>query len=394
MVATSIPPGRAPLVLMNGVDHMYPQAHTAAAAPLLARLVDGEVRRGLLDDLRTSVDPADRARFRGDLLGGRLANLLPGVWSARLGLKLADRRAERALVGWAEPFAAIGHAFGLADETPSLRASRRALIANQAHDSIGGCSQDEVHRQMRGRTATATELADETTARVLQRLAGLGPDRHVPWDTRVALAVFNPSPRTRTDIVRVPLDGFPLLGITWNDVDVHPLSLAAGTVTGYEVDGHPVRMVRSDDPDRVRLVEDWPALDVEFVVADVPAFGYRRVELVPSAAHDDREDDGRSIANDTGLEVVAADDGTLTVRSGERVLAGLVGVEDQGDRGDTYDFDPVDADPGARTVSVGVRRLRHPSGTERRSSPGWWPCPLASSPDAIVAPATRSSSRW
>ena len=104
---------------------------------------------------------------------------------------------------------------------------------------------------------------------MLQRLAGLGPDRHVPWDTRVALAVFNPSPRTRTDIVRDPLDGFPLLGITWNDVDVHPLSLAAGTVTGYEVDGHPVRMVRSDDPDRVRLVEDWPA----FMHAAMPAPG-------------------------------------------------------------------------------------------------------------------------
>jgi alpha-mannosidase len=356
---------RAPVVLMNGVDHMYPQPHTAAVARRLAALVDGDVRRGLLDDLRTSVDPDDRQRYTGELLGGRLANLLPGVWSSRLDLKLANRRAERALVAWAEPFAAIGRALGLADETPSLRSARRALLANQAHDSIGGCSQDEVHRQMAGRSATATELADETTARMLQRLAGLGPDRHVPWDTRVELAVFNPSPRPRTDVVRVPLDGFPLYGITYADVDVHPLSMAAGTVAGYEVDGRPVRLLRSDDPDRVRMLEDWPALDVELVVADVPAFGYRRIELVPSDAHDDVADAGRTITDGQGLDVEAADDGTFTVRSGGRVLTGLAGVDDAGDRGDTYDFDPVADDPGGRLVAVDVRRLRHPSGIQR-----------------------------
>lgn len=356
---------RAPVVLMNGVDHMYPQPHTASIAEHLAPMIDGNVRRGLLDDLRTTVDPGDRRRFTGELLGGRLANLLPGVWSSRLGLKLADRRAERALVAWAEPFAALGRALGLVDESPSLRSARRALLANQAHDSIGGCSQDEVHRQMTGRYATATELADETAARVLQRLAGLGPDRHVPWDTRVGLAVFNPSPHPRTDVVRVPLDGVPLYGITHAGADVHPLAMAAGTVAGYEVDGHPVRVVRSDDPDRVRMVEDWPALDVELLVTDVPAFGYRRVELVPSVAHDDTVDDGRTIDDGRGLEVEAADDGTFTVRTDGRVLTGLVGIDDSGDRGDTYDYDPVADDPGVRLVAVDVRRLRHPSGIQR-----------------------------
>jgi alpha-mannosidase len=356
---------RAPVVLMNGVDHMYPQPHTGAITGLLDERTVGRVRRGLLDDLRTGIDPAGRERFQGELLGGRLANLLPGVWSARLALKLDNRRAEQALVGWAEPFAAIGRALGLADEMPSLVTARRALLANQAHDSIGGCSQDEVHRQMTARTATATELADETTSRVLARLAGLGPDRHVPWSTRLGYAVFNPSPHPRTDVVRIPLDGFPLYLTTYNNVDVHPLSLAAGTVTGYEVDGRPVRLVRSGDTTRVQMIEEWPAMDVELVVADIPAFAYRRVELVPSESHDEVVDDGRVIANDTGLELEVADDGTLTMRSGDTTLGGLCGIEDLGDRGDSYDFDPVAADPGGRLVAVDVERRRHPSGIQR-----------------------------
>jgi hypothetical protein len=357
---------RAPIVLMNGVDHAYPQPHTGAVAAALAARTGREVRRGVLDDLVDAIDPDDRPSFCGELLGGRLSNLLPGVWSSRLGLKLANRKAERALFGWAEPWAALGSVLGVPDESPSLRVARRALLTNQAHDSIGGCSQDEVHRQMTGRFATAVELAEQTTGRVLERLAGLGPDRRMEWDLEFDVAVFNPSPLARTDVVRIPLDGSPLFRISYDAVDVHPLSLAGASVAGYEADGRPVRLVRSEDPGRVRMVEEVPALDLEMVVEDVPAFGWRRVHLAPATAHDDDVDDGVTISNGV-LEVSAAADGTLTVISGDRRITGLAGIEDLGDRGDTYDFDPVDRadDPGAVLRTVAVERLRHISGIER-----------------------------
>jgi len=356
----------APVVLMNGVDHMYPQPHTAAVADALTRRTGLNVRRGLLDELVDGIDPHNRPEHSGDLLGGRLANLLPGVWSSRLHLKLADRRAERALIGWAEPWSALGAVLGLPDESPSLRMARRALLANQAHDSIGGCSIDEVHRQMAGRTATAIGLAEATTTRLLERLAGMSPDRHRPWETSVELAVFNPSPFTHTDVVRVPLDGFPLYRITVVDAGTHPLATAAGTVAGYEIDGRPARIVPSTDPGRVRMVEDWPALDVEMLVADVPAFGWQRVHLIPSARpHDDEVDDGRSIDDGAGLMVTVADDGTLSVTDGTRTFTGLAAVEDLGDRGDTYDFDAVEQDRGASLHDVVVERRRHPSGISR-----------------------------
>lgn len=356
----------APVVLMNGVDHMYPQPHTAEVARALEAGSGVPVSRGLLDELIGAIDATDRAGFSGDLLGGRLSNLLPGVWSSRLPLKLADRRAERALVGWAEPWAALGAALGLADESPSLRTARRAMLANQAHDSIGGCSIDEVHRQMAGRTASAIGLADATTARILERTAGLSPDRHMPWDTSLDLAVFNPSPRTRTDVVRVPLDGFPLYRISVTDAGTHPLATAAGTVVGYEADGQPVRILRSTDPGRVRMVEDLPALDVELLVADVPAFGWRRIRLTTcDVPHDDHLDDGPVIDDGDGLRVEVAEDGTFTVTQHGRSVAGLAAVEDRGDRGDTYDFDPVDDDPGAQLRDVEIERRRHASGISR-----------------------------
>lgn len=355
---------RAPVVLMNGIDHMLPDANTGAVAVALARKTEATVTRGVLDDLRTAIDPGDREVYTGELVGGRVANLLPGVWSARLGLKLANRAAERALMGWAEPWTALGHALGLPDEQPSLRKAWRALLANQAHDSICGCSQDRVHAQMSARFDTAVELADQTTSRMLERLAGLGAERRVPWSTELDVAVFNPSPVARTDVVSIRLDGFPVFRVSDVAQDIHPLALAGALVAGYAANGVPARVTPSADPGRVRMLNEFPALDVEIVVDDVPPFGWRRVHLAPGPACPDDVDDGREIAAGA-VRVLAADDGTFTIRFGSREYAGLCELEDEGDRGDSYDFDPVDDATRASVESVNVTRSRHESGIQR-----------------------------
>src|SRR5262249_21351144 len=153
----------------------------------------------------------------------------------------------------------------------------------------------EVHRQMHPRFASATELALQTTRRTLERLAGLGVERRVPRTVELDYAVFNPSPFPRTDVVRIPLDGYPVFFMSDISQDVHPLTMASSVVAGYTVDGAPVRVVRSEDPARVRMLEEMPALDVELVVRDVPAFGWTRVHLTPSDASPDEVDDGREI---------------------------------------------------------------------------------------------------
>src|SRR5207244_12348862 len=145
------------------------------------------------------------------------------VRAARLPLRRRNRRAEALLEGWAEPWAALGRALGAPDERPALRAAWRALLQNQAHDAIGGCSQDRVHEQMGARYDAAEELASETATRALERIAGLGAERRSPWGESFDLAVFNPSPHPRTDVVRfapVPRSWIDLR--VGNEVSVHP----------------------------------------------------------------------------------------------------------------------------------------------------------------------------
>lgn len=357
------PGRRGPVLLMNGFDHALPDPNTGEVAEALAVRTGGKVTRALLDDVIGTADAATLPSHAGELLGGRVANLLPGVWSTRMPLKLANRRCETALEAWAEPWAALGRVLGLPDERPALRRAWRDLLKNQAHDSIGGCSVDPVHERMESRYSDALGLATETTDRVLAQLAGRGVARRTPWSETQDVVVYNPSPHTRTDIVRVPLDSEPQWTDSIGRFDIHPLALAALGVPGFTVDGAPARVVPADDPTRVRFLPDQPALDLEFVAREVPAFGCLRYGIAPCDPVPDEVDDGRDISAGD-VSVHARGDGTLDVVIGGREYSGLLGIEDEGDRGDSYDFDPVgDAGP-PELLAVYCLRARHPSGIQ------------------------------
>jgi mannosylglycerate hydrolase len=351
-----------PVLLMNGFDHMPPDAHVGAVVEALAARDDLHVARGLLEDV-LAARPSPTRTFRGELTGARLANLLSGVWSSRMDVKLRNRACETLLTAWAEPWAALGRALGLPDERPALEQAWRTLVRNQAHDSLCGCSLDAVMAAVVARFEAADGLARETVGRVLERLAGRDADRQTPPGVAQEIVVFNPSPHARTDVVRVPLDPYPAMRLPLGVPEFPALAPTTGDAPGFAIDGRPVRVVPAGDPSRVRWLPGATPLDVELVVADVPAFGCRRLRLEPAAPSPDRIDDGREIASDA-VRVRVADDGTLAVRLGGRDLPGLFALEDAGDRGDTYDFDPLADEPGAALASVAWTRHRHASGLE------------------------------
>ncbi|MDX2166561.1 MAG: glycosyl hydrolase-related protein [Deltaproteobacteria bacterium] len=352
-----------PRILMNGFDHMLPDPHVGDVVETLSRLTEWPIRRGLLEDAARGPLPTMPVH-RGALIGGRLANLLPGVWSTRLPIKLANRRCEALLEGWAEPWSAFASALGGPDETPALRLAWQQVLYNQAHDSICGCSLDAVDLQVRARYDTAEGLARETTTRLLERLAGHDVERRTPDSATPDIAVFNPSPFAVTDVVRIALDPYPSLKLPVGQPEFPALFIAMLEQTGFTVDGRPARLIDSDDPTRARWLPFQPALDLEVVVADVPPFGYRRLRLERAERLDDVVDEGRLIgAGD--IRVAVADDGTLDLDLGGHRYRGLFGLEDRGDRGDTYDFDAFFEDRGAALLSVSWQRLRHPSGLQR-----------------------------
>ena len=182
--------GGAPILWMNGTDHLLPQ-------PWLGRVVD-EANR-IQDDYRLEVTslaaylaeaPTEGLpSWEGELRSGARANLLMGVASNRVDVKVAAARAERELERLAEPLAAL---FLPAERWPGalLDLAWKDIIRNSAHDSICACSHDEVGLAVLHRFAEATRIAEGITERAL---VGAG-ERLAPG----APVVVNPSAATPT----------------------------------------------------------------------------------------------------------------------------------------------------------------------------------------------------
>jgi len=190
---------------MVGTDHM------PLVDDFMARVPNG-ARVGSLAEYLAEVSADGLSSWRGEMRSAARANLLPGVVSARIDLKVACAHAERWLERYGEPLQAL---YG-GGEWPSafLREAWTRMFQNAAHDSICGCSADEVSAQVLVRYAEAEQIGRGLAERAVQRIAA-----NVPRD---AFAIVNPSPHERSDLVQLEV----VVPEDWDDV---ALELPDGT---------------------------------------------------------------------------------------------------------------------------------------------------------------------
>jgi mannosylglycerate hydrolase len=113
--------------------------------------------------------------YTGDLLDNTTAPVLPGVWSARLDLKIANRHSEHLLLNHAEPALNwLRQTLGAVPDslTAGLDEAWRLLMLNHPHDSICGCSIDTVHAENLTRFASVQALGQRVVTQALT--LGLG----------------------------------------------------------------------------------------------------------------------------------------------------------------------------------------------------------------------------
>jgi alpha-mannosidase len=138
--------GQEEIVLANGSDHLPVEPGLPEILSDLERSLGAGFRIGRYDEY------APRAEglpvHAGELVGSRLQNILRGVNSARIYLKQANERAERRLLSIETAAALRTLRDDAAYPAADLRLAWRDLLRNHPHDSICGCSCDEVHRDM------------------------------------------------------------------------------------------------------------------------------------------------------------------------------------------------------------------------------------------------------
>jgi alpha-mannosidase len=350
-------------LLLNGADHHARQVRLGEGVAALARAaLPDEVRASSLtmfvtDALaRATARPGTLSEIRGELRDAYgYTWTLQGTLATRAGQKRRNAHVERLLVRDAEPWAALAARGGLA--TTSRRqlidAAWHSLLLCHPHDTLCGCSSDEVARAMDTRLDEAYAQGVGLRTDAVADLIG-----HRPELAREARADWHPVVVVRNRAAR-PRGGVALLKLTTflADVPVGPGSVPMPTHSpgriAQALDGMAAIQVlsRAVEHERTESPRHYPdddlvsASDVAAWVDDVPAYGVRcfdqskghRRGLIPNQAH--VETDGLSNGR---LVVRVQDGGRVELRSVEsgRAVENLLTWESLVDAGDLYTPSP------------------------------------------------------
>jgi hypothetical protein len=353
------------LLVTNGADHHARQESLGAAVDALRGAaapvpVERQSLASFAGALRARAARRDLPRVSGELRDSYGHTwTLQGTFATRAHQKRANAAVERLLAREAEPFAALARMRGAASWRPALHAAWSALLQCHPHDTLCGCSIDDVARAMDARLADATAQAIAIRADAIVAMIGHDANRarthRGEWQPLVL--VRNAAPRARGGVAELVVDEFVA------DVPVGPGSAPQGAPASdadggarsprvaLSLGGAPVpvqvlgeaqtwsrteapRYYPDNDLVRRRRVVAWladvPEYGATALRADAPAPPRaRRRPFRPVVAGTGRLENGilTVTVSDTGVVSLARADGTWRVPD-------LVGFEDVTDRGD------------------------------------------------------------
>jgi alpha-mannosidase len=280
--------GQDEIVLANGSDHLPVEPELPEILAGLEPTFRASFRIGRYDQHMPTTDGLPV--HEGELVSSRLQNLLRGVNSARIYLKQANERAERRVLAIETAAALRTLREGAPYPAADLRLAWRDLLRNHPHDSICGCSCDEVHRDMLVRY----EQLDRTLDYVEREALGVGG------------ALVNTLPFRRRRVLGgrlVDLDGFSGARPEPFDDRREPVDLPwiaellsfedepdAGDLYTFCPSGEQrtARLVATrEEADAIELEHELPGIRIETTIRGVP--GFDRVE-VTSVVENEAED--------------------------------------------------------------------------------------------------------
>jgi alpha-mannosidase len=227
------------LLFMNGSDHLEPQdglPETIEAANKLLAHINPEhekilthyghlehnglakhidsihVRIGTLpqyiEAIQQQIERSPGTSLQtlsGEMRSSQYSHLLPAVLSTRMWIKQQNTAMEHLLERWIEPLTAWTWKFGATYPKGLVKLAWKYLLLNHPHDSICGCSIDQVHRENSVRFAQSQQIGENLLFQAMHHLASITDTRAPANAAREALplVVFNPAPGPRTEAVQI-----------------------------------------------------------------------------------------------------------------------------------------------------------------------------------------------
>ena len=250
------------LLVMYGTDHMQPPLQTSQAIAYANKnLGDTQVLHSTLplyiQALSAQIAGKQLPLVEGELRECSRSPLLPGVLSTRMTIKQRNAQCETLLEKWVEPFGVFadlcrGDPSANAEAQEShggsplraqaglIRQAWRLLMENHPHDSICGCSIDQVANEMAPRFDQVEQIGEELARQSLERLAA-HMDTQLPAALS-AVVLFNPCGEARRDLVEVEVHipeevpAFELVDSDGGPIPYEMVGSAAGEFANLLVD--------------------------------------------------------------------------------------------------------------------------------------------------------------
>lgn len=356
------------LLYMNGCDHQPIQRDLPEAIRMAEQLYpDIEFIHSNFPDylqaLRASSEH-ELSTVKGELRSQRTDGwgTLVNTASARVYLKQMNQLGQTMLEKVAEPLASYAYLLGHAYPHDQLTYAWKTLMQNHPHDSICGCSVDEVHREMVTRfdksRHVAEALIEESTSQIATAVDTSIFERY--GENARPVVVFNTTGWERSGVVQMELDAVRLYfrdGYTLEEMAAQMKAVNLSDRILVDEDGNHIPCTVEDlglqfgydlPDDRFRQPYSCRRVRIHFETENVAAFGLKTYALVNFA------DDAKSgtpskattlLRGERGMEnqhliVTIADNGsfTLTDKRTGRTYKDLGVYENVGDIGNEYMF--------------------------------------------------------
>ena len=330
------------VLINNGVDHLEPQPELGGMIKMLhAEWKKAEVIHSTFPEFIAAVKKANPVleTYKGELRQNEENFLLFGVLSARMYLKQTNERCQTALEKFTEPLNAMAWMQGGVYPTEAIWHAWTWLIKNHPHDSICGCSVDEVHAQMMTRFAWSKEIADDLSKRALFSLAPKIDTRSL-GDREIGLIALNTLNWDRNDVCTADV---------FAPINSRAKGVRVWDAFGKEIPAQ-VLDVTSDvrwilDPQRTPYSERGLKVKFAFKPEGIPASGYQLFKVkyyeIAKPASGELIANGNVLENELiHLEMNANGTFDLTDKSTGKNYFHCHTYEDGGDMGDEYNYSP------------------------------------------------------
>jgi alpha-mannosidase len=345
------------LLFMNGCDHQPVQTDLSAALETARKLYpDYQFKHSSFAEYIEAVEAAiDRPLtvIEGELRSQRTDgwNTLVNTASARVYIKQANTKGQIMLEKIAEPAAAIAAHLGRAYPHHLFTYAWKTLMQNHPHDSICGCSVDEVHAEMMTRFAKSFHVAESLAQDSLRFLADHVDTSLFSNQSAIPFLVMNYAGQARSGMVSVELEieKRSLEGASPAVIyaELEKLKIGDGFVVNdkgctleVEIEDLGVKFNYTLPDDQFRKPYMARRIRITLNVDKIPGLGYRVFAWQREPGSSRPESSVMTSLENEYYSIIVNRNGSLTLTDKEtrEVYSDLCIYEDVGDIGNEYVF--------------------------------------------------------